>query len=229
MTNNLESSLPGMPSDRHLKYLITITVLSVLLAGSLIFGGWAYSGRQDYKNNVDKKIAQAVDAAKAAQKQDSEKQFAEESKLPYKAFRGSQTYGSVTFNYPKTWSALVQESTSQPINGYFYPDILPALESKVALALRVELLTSDYVSVASQYDSQIDDGSLKAAAYVPPQMTKVTNVQPGLKLDGQITSDFQGSMVIIKVRDKTLQISTQSNDFLKDFNETVLASLTFAP
>ncbi|HCM51787.1 TPA: hypothetical protein DIS56_01485, partial [Candidatus Saccharibacteria bacterium] len=196
---------------------------------SLIFGGWAYSGRQDYKNNVDKKIAQAVETAKAAQKQESEKQFAEESKLPYKSYKGSQTYGSVSFNYPKTWSALVEESTSQPINAYFYPDILPSLESKVALALRVELLTSDYASVASQFDSQIDDGSLKAIAYIPPQMTKVANAQPGLKLDGQITSDFQGSMVIVKVRDKTLQISTQSNDFLKDFNDTVLSSLTFVP
>lgn len=218
-----------MPSEGHLKHLITITILSLLLVGAVIFGGWAYSSRQDYKNNVDKKIAQSVDAAKAAQKQESEKQFAEESKLPYKSYKGSQTYGSVSFNYPKTWSALVEESTSQPINGYFYPDILPALESKVAMALRVELVNSDYASVVSQYDSNIQDGSLKAVAYVPPQMVKVANVQPGLRLDGAITSDFQGSMVIVKVRDKTLQISTQSQDFLKDFNETVLSSLTFVP
>ncbi len=219
-----------MPSSSSLKYVVAIVILSMLLIASLVFGGWAFNSRQDYKNNSDKKAAQAVETAKAAQKQELEKQFAEESKLPYRTYKGSLTYGGVTFNYPKTWSALIDEATtSQPINGYFYPDILPSIQSQVALALRVELLASDYATNANQYDSQIQDGSLKAVAYIPPKMVDVANVQPGLKLDGEIAPDFQGSMVVIKVRDKTLQISTQSKDFLKDFNEVVLNSLTFVP
>jgi len=36
-------------------------------------------------------------------------------------------------------------------------------------------------------------------------------------------------MLIIRVRDKTLKISTQSNDYLNDFNNIILSSLTFAP
>ncbi|OGL34420.1 hypothetical protein A3F65_00235 [Candidatus Saccharibacteria bacterium RIFCSPHIGHO2_12_FULL_47_16b] len=218
-----------MPSSSNLKYLVSVVSLSVLLAAAVIFGGWAYSGRQDYKNNTDKKIAEAVEIAKAAQKQELEAKFAEDSKLPHRTYKGSLTYGGVTFNYPRTWSALIEESSSQPINGYFHPDVLPPLDSKTALALRVELINSEYASVADQYDSQIKDGSLKAVAYIPPQMVNVANVQPGLKLDGQLTSDFSGSMVVIKVRDKTLQLSTQSKDFLKDFNDTVLANLTFVP
>jgi hypothetical protein len=36
-------------------------------------------------------------------------------------------------------------------------------------------------------------------------------------------------MLVIKVRDKTLEISTESNDYLNDFNNIILASLTFVP
>src|SRR3990167_9506857 len=115
-----------MPSSSNLKYLVSVVSLSVLLAAAVIFGGWAYSGRQDYKNNTDKKIA------KAAQKQELEAKFAEDSKLPHRTYKGSLTYGGVTFNYPRTWSALIEESSSQPINGYFHPDVFPPLDSKTA-------------------------------------------------------------------------------------------------
>jgi hypothetical protein len=36
-------------------------------------------------------------------------------------------------------------------------------------------------------------------------------------------------MVIIKVRDKTLEIYSESADYQDDFNNIVLASLSFAP
>ena len=34
---------------------IGLILVSVLLVAALGFGGWAFSGRQDYKNNVDQK------------------------------------------------------------------------------------------------------------------------------------------------------------------------------
>ena len=209
---------------------VAIFILALALLGTVVFAGWAYMGRQDYKNNSDKKAEAAVESTKSIQKAELEKQFAEDEKKPNKTYKGSTTYGTVTFDYPKTWSGYVDESsTSQPINGYFHPELVPGLQSKTAYALRVELLTTDYSSVLKQHDSQIKDGTAKASAFVPPKLVGVTNVQPGTKLDGALDQNINGSMVIIKVRDKTLQIYTQSNDFLKDFNDTVLASLTFAP
>jgi len=62
-------------------------------------------------------------------------------------------------------------------------------------------------------------------------MKGTTNVVAGTYLNGQINQhdqDQRGAMVVIKVRDKTLQIYTESNDYLNDFNQ-VLSSLTFAP
>lgn len=205
-------------------------LLIICLIAAIGFGGWAFSSRQDFKNNSDKKSAVAVEAAKKVQADELQKAFAEQEKSPNKTYKGPTTYGSVTFNYPKTWSGYVDESSSsEPINGYFYPVVVPGLQSKTAYALRLELVNTDYSSVLIQHDIQVKDGSVKVSAYVPPKMAGVTNVQTGTKLDGSLDQNTKGSMVIIKVRDKTLQVYTQSNDYLKDFNETILPSLTFAP
>jgi hypothetical protein len=212
---------------------LIILVLGVLLVLSLIFGGWAFSGRQTYKNKSDQQVAAAVAAAKKAQAIELQNQFAEQSKQPYATFHGSPTYGSLSFNYPKTWSAYVDTtSTSEPINAYYYPSQVPGLQSKSAYALRVELVNTDYSQVQQQFSSLIKQGKITAKAYVPPKMQGVTNVVTGTYLTGQFNNQNAAqnvNMVVIKVRDKTLEIYTESSEFLNDFNNAVLSSLSFAP
>jgi hypothetical protein len=220
----------GSGRSRSIPFTILLTVLLVI---SLVFGGWAFSKMQDYKNNSDQKTAQAVAQAEANQKTQLQAQFDEQSKSPNKTFHGSSTYGSVSFSYPKTWSAYVDtSSTSEPINAYFHPNEVPGIQSKTAYALRLELLSTDYAQIVQQFSSQIQQGTLTAKAYTPPKLNGVTNVQPGTLFSGQINSSDStqiGTLLAIKVRDKTLEISTQSADYLADFNNTILPSLSFAP
>lgn len=207
-----------------------IALLLLALIGSLVFGFWAYRTGQDYKNNADKKAAAAVAAAEVSQKAQLKAQFDAETKKPYRSYKGPATYGGVAFNYPKTWSAYIDETNSStPVNGYFHPDFVPALQGETDLALRTELVSSSYASVLSQFDSQVKSGKLKASAYLPPKMSGVAGVQPGTKLEGALSSTQNGSMVILKIRDKTLRMSTQSLDYNSDFNDIILASLTFTP
>lgn len=215
---------------------VVIAILSsVLLVGAVAFAVWAFMGRQDYKNNVQQKINAAVTAAQSAQSKADQQKFDEEAKNPNKTYQGSSTYGSISFNYPKTWSAYVDETnSSQPLNAYFYPTQVPGIQSTTAFALRAQLLSQSYTSILQQFTSQIKQGTVKASAYVPPKMVGKSNIQTGSRLDGAINRDSagavqQGSLVVIQVRDKVLEISTQSNNFLPDFNNTVLASLTFVP
>jgi hypothetical protein len=213
--------------------VITI-LLALALVGALVFAGWAFSGRQDYKNNSYKKAAEAVTKAKAAQATELQKQFDEQSKAPYKSYGGSPTYGSISFSYPKTWSAYVDETGSaEPLNAYFHPAQVPGLQSNTAYALRVELTNTAYSQVLQQLSSQITSGKLRAAAYIPPKMKGKANVQPGTRLDGAIGQNQQGAlsgaMVVIKVRDKTLEVYTQSTNFLADFENIILPSLSFTP
>jgi hypothetical protein len=43
--------------------LLPLLVALLLLVGVAVFGVWAFGSRQDYKDNVDAKIATAVTAA----------------------------------------------------------------------------------------------------------------------------------------------------------------------
>ena len=209
-----------------------LLILGLVAAGG--FGWWAFQQRQDYKNNFDQKLSVEVDKAKAAQKAELEADFTEREKSPTKTFKGSATYGSITFDYPKSWSGYVDQGNSNvPINGYFFPDIVPTVSrgnsTPTAFALRVELTSTDYAQTIKQFNSQISQGKLKAMAYVLPKMTGEANVQTGTRFDGEIEQGVSGSMVVIKVRDKTLKIYTQSQSYVSDFDNIVLKTLTFAP
>lgn len=210
--------------------IIAIIILAVFLIATLIFGGWAYSNMNNYKNKTNQKINQAL-AAKSAQLQ-TQAQNAFDAVNTYR-YDGSPTYGSISFRYPKTWSAYVDTTNnSEPINGYFYPSQVPGLQSKTAYALRVELVNSDYTQLLQSYTSLISEGKVTSKAYVPPKLAGAANVTPGVYLSGQINNSDptqNGDMVIIKVRDKTLQIYTESQDFKDDFNNVILAGLAFAP
>lgn len=213
--------------------ILSSVLLCILLIAALGFGVWAFIGRQDYKTNSDQKAAAAVTSSKKQQAAELQAQFAEQSKSPNKSFQGSATYGSVSFSYPKTWSAYVDTSnSSEPINAYFHPNQVPGINSNTAYALRVELVASDYAQIIQQFSNTVSQGTLSAKAYLPSRMSGVANVQPGTLFIGQINPNDttqQGKLLVIRVRDKTLQISTQSNDYSSDFNNIILTSLTFAP
>jgi hypothetical protein len=213
--------------------MLSVVILALLLVAAIGFGGWAYSKMLDYKNNSDKKATAAVADSKKQITAELQAQFDEASKSPNKTFHGSPTYGSVTFNYPKTWSGYIDSSNSrEPINGYFHPDVVPGTDSKTAYALRIELLSSDYAQIMQGFDSDISQGTITAKAYVPPKMQGMANVTAGTYLSGQVNSQDQtqrGNMVVMKVRDKTLEIYSESSTFADDFNKTVLGSLTFVP
>ncbi len=209
---------------------VLVVVLGILLVAALVFGSWAYKKMGDYKNISDAKIATAAAQQIKSQAQQIQDNF---DKQNIKAYHGSPTYGSVSFNYPKTWSAYVDSSnSSEPINGYFFPDVVPSVQDNTAFALRVELVDTDYSQIQQQFSSVISQGAATARAYVPPKMKGVANVTPGTYMTGQINQSDQsqnGAMVIIKVRDKTLEIYSESDRYVNDFNNIILASLKFSP
>lgn len=210
-------------------------ILGVLFVLTLVFGFWAFSKEQDYKKNSDQKVAAAVVVAKKQQAAEDQAKFDEQNKQPYKSFSGPALYGTVTFSYPKSWSAYIdQTSSNQPINGYFSPGEVPGVQGNAAYPLRVELTSEDYAQVVQQFSTQASDGSVRSVAYIPPKLKDATNAQAGVKLTGTIGrgsdgTNRQGEMVILKVRDKTLQIYTETQAGIPDLENIVLPSLSFVP
>lgn len=209
--------------------LIALIATVFILIVAIIFAAWAFAGYQDYKNNSDQKAAAAAAAAKEQTQKEDAEQYAEESKNPLKTHVGPDAYGSVTIQYPKTWSAYIQEQTSGsgvPMNNYFHPDVVRSTQdANNAYALRVQLMNTTYSGIMQQYQALAKNQKVTVQPYKLPKVPSVV----GSRVDGQITPQKQGTMIVLPLRNLTLQISTESKDFEADFNNIVLPNLTFSP
>lgn len=209
--------------------LLSVITLAVLFVGAASFGTWAFMGRQDYKNNVDAKIAVAVTNNKKTVQAEDAAQYAEAAKSPVRVYAGPDSYGSVKVSYPKTWSVYSEaSSTSNPMDVYFHTDYVPSADSKQTYQLRVQIVPRSYDRELSSYSGLISKGTVTATAYSLPKVSDVI----GSKLSGAIvqgSKDARGVMVLVPLRDKTLKVWTESNDYLNDFNTYVLPELTFSP
>lgn len=206
--------------DGAVNVLLVPLILSCLLfIGAASFGFWAFGERQNYKDNVDQIVSKAVTAGKSAEATKKDAEFAEKEKNPLKTFTGVEAYGSVTTQYPKTWSAYDNTSVGAGMDTYFQPGAVPA---KGLYALRIQVLNQTYDNVTKQFQSR------KTVTAVPYSLPKVPGTV-GIKIDGEFKEKVTGSVVLLPLRDKTLQISTETPEFVSDFNSIILPNLTFAP
>ncbi len=205
--------------------LIPLILASVFLIAALSFGVWAFNGRQDYKNHSDRKVAAAVAVAVTNTQASDAVRAAEAAKSPFKTYVGPEAYGSVTLQYPKTWSAYIVNGGNSPLNAWFHPDYVPSVDSSAAFSLRVSVVTSSYSSILAGYTNLVQNKKLTATPYSLPKVPSVS----GMRLDGQLTASKRGSIVILPLRNVTLEIWTESNDFMSDYNNTILSNITFSP
>lgn len=207
--------------------LAPLVIVSALLLSSIGFGAWAFMSRQDYKNNSDKKVAVAVAQAKTEESVKKDAEFVEAEKSPLKTYVASETFGSLSFQYPKIWSAYISEAgkSSTQLDGYFHPQYVPDVASTTAFALRIQIVNTSYEQTLKLLDSSVKAGKVKVSAYRPPKVESVL----GSRMEGEIASKKQGTMVLLPLRDKTIKVWTENSEFLNDFNATILTSLTFAP
>jgi hypothetical protein len=209
-------------------WLIAFLLTFLLLIGAGIFGFWAFGERNDYKDNVDAKIA---DAVAVAQKENSDKkdaEFREKEKEPYRTYVGPAAYASVAITYPKTWSAYVDESArggGNVVDGYFNPSTVPGVQSGNNFAIRVQISGASYNQELNNMAQFIKAGKIKVIPYRPAKVPTVT----GVRVDGEIFTGKQGSMIILPVRDKTLKIWTEATQFVGDLDKIILENLTFVP
>lgn len=203
--------------------LLTVIVLTLITVALIGFGAWAFVNYQDHKNNVDSKVAQAVEVAKKDQQAQDEKSFTEREKLPTRQLVGPDDLGRVTFDYPKTWSVYVErDGSGGTYTVYLHPKVVNSISQKQLNAVTVSVEDRGYETVLASLRATIAKGELKA--------TPVTiHEQKGTRLDGAFSKSVQGAAVLFKVRDKTLRIQANNQDFLGDFNNIILKSLQFNP
>lgn len=208
--------------------LIPLIVSVLLFFGALAFGLWAYSSRQDYKNNVDQKIAAAVEVAKTETATEKDNEFIEREKLPLQEYKGPSSLGSVSVKYPKTWSAHVIEAEGNSgnlLDGYFHPGFVPDTGGDTGFALRMQIVSENYAESLKQFDSNVKQGKTSAKPYKPVNVTNIV----GMRLTGELPDQKSGIMVLIPLRDRTIKLWTESDQYARDFDKNILANFKFSP
>lgn len=213
--------------------LIPFVLVALLLFGAAGFGYWSYSKMLIYKNNDNQLIAAAVKTSDQQLTARLQQQFAQEAKNPYKTYKGPSTWGGISVTYPRTWDAYVavnNNGSDTPIDGYWYPGVVPDIANDTNgngtnFALRVQVLQSDYNSVLQNFESNVQQGTVTAT---PFHLAKVPSVV-GMELTGQILTQKTGIIVLLPVRNETLEIWTEGSQFTSDFNNIVLPNFTFSP
>lgn len=206
----------------------SLVITVILLIGAAVFGFWAYGQSQDYKNNVDQKIAVAVADADKQITAQKEKEFAEKAKSPLKTYVGPTAYGSITLQYPKTWSGYVETPADGTpyVDGYFQPGVVPQADDESStFALRIRVSGESYSSIMQNYASNAQSGAVQVTPYRLPKMPHIV----GSKVVGQLDNQKNGTLIVIPLRAYALEIWTESNAHLNDFNKYILPNISFSP
>lgn len=200
---------------------ILFAVLTMVLGGVMT---WALINYMDYKQNFDSKVAVAVDTAKQEQKEADEAAFIEREKQPYRPYVGPAELGSVSFDYPKTWSVYeANRGEGSELMTYLHPKVVPSIDNDGQIfALKVDVINQPYTEVLSEYAGLVEDGSMKAKPY------KINGYQ-GTRFTGKIDDAHEGVVVIFKLRDKALLLTANSTTFVDDLDKIILKSLKFNP
>lgn len=206
--------------------LILVIVFFLAAAG---FGYWAFASREDYKNNSDAKVAVAVAAAEKRTQAADAKSFAEEAKNPLKSYVGPSAFGAISIQYPKTWSSYVVEgndNSNTPVDAYFHPDFVPNVaDQDQSFSLRVQLVSQSYDQVLNAFNSSAKTGRVTVAPYKLPKVPTIV----GSIVQGQISPNKQGTVVILPLRNMTLKIWVDASQFTPDYNNIILPNISFTP
>jgi hypothetical protein len=209
---------------------ISLGFAVVFLIAALGFAGWAFTSRQDYKDNSDVKSAEAVKAAVSQESTAKDKEFAEQNKNPLKSWSGPDAYGSLRLQYPKTWSGYVTTNTGingsgTAVDAYFAPDVVPSVSDQTSIfALRVQVLGATYAQILQGLNGQQQTG-LQISAYSLPKMPKVV----GVRAVGQLNQQKKVDMVVLPLRSQTIEIWTEGDLYGADFNNYILKNFSFSP
>lgn len=201
---------------------IIIFVLAILVA---IFAGlfvWKFLDWSNVNSTIDYKVEQRV--------ADQERQIGDRLEAAYEAERNSDTttflgpnvYGSLTFSYPKTWSAYIEkdESLNNGIySAYLNPSSVGPITADSVFALRIRIENTDIKQAVASYDKEVMDGTMTSSA--------VSLNNSSLSATVYTKNDNSSKIAVFKIpnRNQVVILSTDSaKNFGKDF-QNILDSI----
>ncbi len=193
-----------------------LAIVSLVALGLLILSIFLFSQLNDATTNVEGQISQAVAIAENKKAEELEKEFAEREKQPFRSFLGPVDYGELSFEYPKTWSLYIARDAANggDYEAYMNPVEIHAISNNTIYALRIFIYNRSFEDVTRGYDGSIQNGSLRL---------EVREINGGSVnvYSGTLPNQLVGRIAVLKIRDKTVVLQTDSELFGEDFDKII--------
>ena len=213
--------MPKQKADRNLIETIVLVIVSIV---AMVFIGlfiWKYLEWDSVKTDVDGQIDAAVAMAVSENTTKLENEFVEREKYPYKSFMGPADYGSLSFEYPKTWNVYIAKDASNggDFEAYLNPGEVQPVNPTTINALRVIIRDQAFDNVVRTYDGLVRSGKVTVVSRnVGSTMANVYT--------GELPNSIIGTVAIFKLRDKTVILQTDAALFSDEFYR-LLDTVTF--
>ena len=103
---------------------------------------------------------------------------------------------------------------------------MPSIDgTSASFALRLNVVNKSYEQELKSYDSLVKAGKVKVTAFRAAKVPQAL----GVRIDGQIESKKTGSRILLPLRDKTIEIWTESDQYKADFDTYVVPSISYTP
>ncbi len=198
--------------------LVVVSIIAIVFIGLFV---WKYLEWDSVKTDVDAQIDAAVQMAVSENTTKLENEFAEREKYPYKNFMGPADYGSLSFEYPKTWNLYVAKDASSggDFEAYLNPGEVQPVSNASINALRVIIRDQAFDNVIRTYDNLVRNG--RVSVVTRNVGSTIANVYTG-----DLPSNIHGTVAIFKLRDKTVMIQTDAAIFSDEYYR-LLDTVTF--
>lgn len=213
--------MPKAKADRNLIETIVLVIVSIV---AMVFIGlfiWKYLEWDSVKTDVDGQVDAAVAMAVAENTTKLENEFVEREKYPYKSFMGPTDYGSLSFEYPKTWNIYVAKDASNggDYEAYLNPGEVQPVSPTTINALRVIIRDQAFDNVVRTYDGLVRTGRVTVVSRnIGSTMANVYT--------GELPNNIIGTIAIFKLRDKTVMLQTDAAIFTDEYYR-LLDTVTF--
>jgi len=211
----------NMPVKRDTTLIETVILIIVCLiaAAAIVFAVIFFMQYNELKTNYDTEKSLEVEKAKKEQADVDNASFEEREKLPNYHFTGPSDYGSISFEYPKTWSLYIESdgTNNSDYKAYFSPaQVNPIKDKNSRYALRFSILNRQYDTVQKTYESKVKNGKLTSSMF-----TADDNTVSGIKYEGEIDNNMNGIVILVKVNDKTAIFQMDAEVYRTDFETLV--------
>lgn len=198
--------------------LVLVSLVAVTFIGLFI---WKYLEWDNIKTDVNGQIDAAVAVAVSENTTKLENEFLEREKYPYKTFSGPADYGSLSFEFPKTWNTYIAQDATSGGNfeAYLNPGEVQPVSTQTINALRVQILNQTFENTARTYEGLVNSNQLTITTREVGSTVANTYV-------GTLPNGLRGIATIFKVRDKTILLQTDAELFAEEYYK-LLNTVTF--